>query len=73
MSGTMDIRQVVLDLLMKLETEGVLGYRVWFANKPHIIVSDTIDGWDVVFKRGGVTVKMTLDKNYNVVYIKVEA
>ena len=72
MTQARDIRQVALDLLMKLETEGIAGYWVWFASKPHIVVSTTIDGWEVVFKRGGITVKIELDKNYNVTYIKVD-
>jgi len=66
-----DIREVVADLLVKLETEGVHGVRAWFNGKPNIIVVPDFDGWEVVFKRGGIMVVVTLDKDYNVTSIKV--
>jgi len=64
---------VVADLLVRLENEGIHGARVWFAGKPHIAaIPDFEGGWLVVMTRGRITVKIMLDKDYNVASIKVE-
>jgi len=67
------INEVVADLLVKLEGEGIYGVRAWFAGKPHIVAIPDFDGgWLVVMTRGRITVKIMLDRNYNVTNIKVE-
>ena len=73
MSGVKKIEQVVYDMLTRLENEGIYGVRVWFVGRPHIVVvPDFGGGWEVVMKRGGIMVKITLDENYNVTEIKVK-
>jgi len=68
-----DIREVVLSLLDKLEEEGIHGVRVQFAGRPNIVVVPDFDGsWEVVFSRGRILIKITLDKDYNVTSIKVK-
>jgi len=71
MAAVRDIREVVADMLVKLETEGVHGVRAWFNGKPNIVVVPDFDGWEVVFSRGRITIKMTLDKDYNVTSVRV--
>jgi hypothetical protein len=66
-----DIRYVVLDLLDKLENEGINGVRAWFARKPDVVVIPDFDGWEVVISRGRITIKITLDREYNVTSIRV--
>jgi len=67
------INEVVADLLVRLEGEGIRGARVWFAEKPHVAAIPDFDGgWLVVMTRGRITVKIMLDRNYNVASIKVE-
>jgi hypothetical protein len=72
MAGAKDIKNVVAALLDKLENEGIYGVRAWFVGRPHIVVVPDIGGgWEVVMKRGGIMVKITLDENYNVVDVRV--
>ena len=67
-----DIKEVVVDLLVRLEGEGIYGVRAWFAEKPDVVVvPDPAGGYDVVFSRGRITIKITLDKDYNVTDIRV--
>ena len=67
------INEVVADLLMRLESEGIHGVRAWFAGRPHIVAIPDFDGgWLVVMTRGRITVKIMLDRDYNVASIKVE-
>ena len=73
MSGAKSINQVVADLLVKLESEGVHGVRAWFVGRPNIVVVPDFDGgWEVVFKKCGIMVKMMLDREFNVTEIKVK-
>jgi hypothetical protein len=73
MSSAKDIRGVVFNLLDKLEEEGIHGVWARFADNPDIVVIPDFDGsWEVVFSRGHILIKMTLDKNYNVKSIKVK-
>ncbi|MFZ8810488.1 MAG: hypothetical protein ACO2PN_20570 [Pyrobaculum sp.] len=71
MAAVRDIREVVADLLVKLEAEGVHGVRAWFNGRPNIVVVPDFDGWEVVFSCGRIMIKMTLDKDYNVTSVKV--
>jgi hypothetical protein len=64
---------VVADLLVRLESEGIRGVRAWFAGRPHIVAIPDFDGgWLVVMTRGRITIKIMLDRDYNVTSIKVE-
>ncbi len=72
MTPVRDIKEVVIDLLTRLENEGVHGVRAWFTEKPDIVVVPDFDGsWEVVFSRGRITIKMMLDKDFNVTSIRV--
>jgi hypothetical protein len=72
MAAAKDIKEVVADLLMRLEGEGIYGVRAWFTEKPDVVVVPDFDGsWEVVFSRGRIMIKITLDKDYNVTSIKV--
>ena len=67
-----DVKEVVADLLVRLEGEGIYGVRAWFAEKPDVVViPDPAGGCDVVFSRGRIMIKITLDKDYNVTDIRV--
>jgi hypothetical protein len=67
------INEVVADLLVRLGNEGIHGARVWFVGRPHIVAIPDFDGgWLVVMTRGRITVKIMLDRDYNVANIKVE-
>jgi hypothetical protein len=72
MTAAKDIKEVVADLLTRLEGEGIYGVRVWFAERPDVVVVPDFDGsWHVVFSRGRIMIKIILDKDYNVTSIKV--
>ena len=72
MTAAKDIKEVVADLLMRLEGEGIYGVRAWFAKRPDVVVVPDFDGsWEVVLSRGRIMIKITLDKDYNVASIKV--
>ncbi len=72
MAQVRDIKEVVIDLLTRLEGEGIHGVRAWFVERPDIVMVPDFDGsWEVVFSRGRIMIKMTLDKDYNVTGIKV--
>jgi len=68
-----DIREVVADLLVRLENEGIHGVWARFTDGPDVVVIPDFDGsWEVVFSRGRILIKITLDKDYNVTSIKVK-
>ena len=67
-----DIKEIVENLLIKLEDEGIYGVRAWFARKPDVVAVPDADGsWEVVISRGRIMVKITLDKDYNATSIRV--
>jgi len=64
---------VVFNLLDKLEEEGINGVWARFTDGPDIVVMPDFDGsWEVVFSRGRILIKISLDKNYNVTSIRVK-
>ncbi len=72
MAAVRGIKEVVTDLLMRLENEGIGGVVVQFAKKPDVVVIRDVTGdWEVVFRRCGLTVKIVLDSNYNVIDVRV--
>jgi hypothetical protein len=72
MATAKDINEVVVDLLTQLQENGIHGVRAWFSKRPDVVViPDLADGWEVVFSRGRIMIKITLDKDYNVTSIKV--
>jgi hypothetical protein len=72
MAAAKDIKELVADLLIKLENEGIHGVWARFTETPDVVVIPDYDGsWEVAFSRGRILIKMTLDKDYNVTSIKV--
>jgi len=61
MNAPKDMRAVALDILERLETEGIGGVWVRFTETPHMSVYESVVGYIALYWRDGVRVVVELD------------
>jgi len=66
MSGKRDFKSVVLEIMERLDGEGVEGVWARFASPPHVAMYTSVVGYVVVIWRDGVYIKIELDDNFNI-------
>ncbi|MFZ8808101.1 MAG: hypothetical protein ACO2PN_08335 [Pyrobaculum sp.] len=67
--GVVKIKDVVTEVLKKLENEGIDGLHAWFIGGwPHVVARRRHDGgYELLLWREGVKLLLKLDKEFNVV------
>jgi len=63
------VKDLVVEMLKKLETEGIDGLHAWFVGGwPHVIARQRHDGgYELLFWREGVKLLLKLDKELKVI------
>ena len=56
----------ILDIIERLETEGIDGVWAKFAEPPHIIMYPSVVGYVVMLWRDGVYIKIELDDGFKI-------
>jgi len=72
MNMSKDMRAVALDILERLETEGIGGVWVRFTELPHMSVYESVVGYTALYWRDGVRVVVELDDNLTPKRVRVE-
>ncbi|MFP3192884.1 MAG: hypothetical protein RXR02_07215 [Thermoproteus sp.] len=56
----------ILDIIERLETEGIEGVWAKFAEPPHVVVYESVVGYVVMLWRDGVYIKIELDDDWRI-------
>jgi hypothetical protein len=64
MSEKKDMRTVALEILERLETEGIGGVWVRFTETPHMGIYESVVGYTALYWRDGVRVVVELDDEF---------
>jgi len=67
-----DFKSAVVEILERLETEGIGGVWVRFTELPHMSVYESVVGYTALYWRDGVRVVVELDDNLTPKRVRVE-